>query len=242
MKLIAFNIFFFCLSCLTFNAQITTEQLKIFYKKDQGKELENVFLNLYNQSYTNYNDNKENDTLKIINELFNYVISDIKNNPKVNYFFLQPNYPRVMINDTVYNMPTHFTVSTNSNLRPIQHNYQIMQAIRDFIGDYPDKKNRAYDKMNDDGSIKKSYNIIAKNRIRKYNDRIRFISQYLFIPCTWGKIDNRLVPFEIISVKFNSSLNEALVKYDLVSSGATVELKFVDGNWKKVKTHFEWID
>jgi hypothetical protein len=179
MKLTAFNIFFFCLSCLTINAQITTEQLKLFFKKDQGKELENVVLNLYNQSQTNYNNTKENDTLKKINELFNFVISDINNNQKLKYFFTQPNYPRVMINDTAYKMPTHFTASTNSHLRPIQHNFQMMQAMREFIGDYPNKKNRAHDTMNDDGSIKKSYNIIPKNRIRKYNDRIRFISQYL---------------------------------------------------------------
>ena len=228
---------------LTVFSQVTKKQLDEFYKNDQTKKLEQVFINLDNQNKNEFSKLSENDTLMKINNIFNVILPDRQKSEKVDYFFLQSNFPKTFIDNKELKFTSNFIASiTIKNHKPILYDGQTISEILKFIGSNPYDNLIVKEYLKDKEKMKKSKLKEAERLITNYNDKTNFIGQFLFLPATWGKIDRSLVPYKLNNLKFNSNLTEVEVTYDLTSSGATEIYKLIDGKWEKEQTIISWSD
>jgi hypothetical protein len=228
---------------LTVFSQVTKKQLDKFYKNNQTKKLEQVFIDLDNQNKDEFSKLSDNDTLKKTNDIFNVILPGRQKSEIVDYFFLQSNFPKTFIGDKELKYTGNYLASiTIENLRPILYDYQTISEILKFIGPNPCDNKIVKEYFNDKGEMKKSKLGEAERLIADYDDKTKFVGQFLFLPATWGKMDRSLVPYIMNSLKFNSDLTEVEVTYDLTSSGATEIYRLLDGEWEKERTIISWID
>ncbi|HMS67497.1 MAG TPA: hypothetical protein PKD18_05150 [Saprospiraceae bacterium] len=237
---LTFLMFAFC--GITGFSQVTKKQLDNFYETNQIKELEQTFSYLHDQTKAEFVKWTNNDTLSKINELFNMIIPDKANSENVNYFFLQPYFPSIFIDKERWAFNGNFLASTKSEqLKPITYDPTLRTVILEFIGPDPYETPLVKNYLKDKDKMRKSKLKKAERLINDHENKSKFISQYLEIPATWGKKDISLVPYKITSLKFNTDLTEAEIKYDLTSRGATKIYNLVDGKWKHKATIMRWI-
>jgi hypothetical protein len=230
-------------SGLTVFSQVTSQQLDKLYQNNQQKEVELIFLNLYNHAQTEFSKLSDNDTLTRINEIFNLILPDRQKSETIDYFFLQPNFPKTFIDNKELTFTDNFLASTTiENLRPIIYNSQTISEILKFIGSNPYDNPTVKEYLKDKEKMKKSKFKEAERLISDYEDKTKFIGQFLYLPATWGKMDRSLVPYKINSLKFNTDLTEVEIVYDLTWRGATEIFKLVDGKWKQERTIVKWIN
>jgi hypothetical protein len=223
-------------------SQVTKQQLDNFYKNNQEKELEQTFISLYNQTKTEFHKLSDNDTLSRINEIFNLVLPDRQKSETLKYFFLQPNFPKTFIDNKELTFTGNFISSTTiENLRPILYNSQTISEMLKFIGSNPYDNPTVKEYFKEKEKMKKSKFKEAERLISDYENKTKFIGQFLYLPATWGKMDRSLVPYKISSLKFNSDLTEVEVIYDLTWRGATEIYEYADGKWKLEQTKMKWI-
>ena len=223
-------------------SQVTKQQLDNFYKNNQTKELEQVFINLYNQTKTEFPKLSDNDTLTRINDIFNLILPDRQKRETVEYFFLQPNFPKTFIDSKELTFTDNFLASTTTeNHRPIIYNSKTISEILKFIGSNPYDNPLVKEYLKEKEKMKKSKFKEAERLISEYKNKTKFIGQFLYLPATWGKMDRSLVPYKINSLKFNTDLTEVEVTYDLTWRGATETYKYIAGKWKLEQTKMKWI-
>ena len=227
---------------LTVFSQVTTQQLDNFYKKNQKQELEQIFITFYNQAKTEFSKLSDNDTLKKINEIFNIILPEQQKSATAHYFFLQSFFPRTFIGTKELLFKRNFIASTTiENLRPIRYDYQTINEILKFIGANPYDNPTVNKYVEDKEKLKKSKQKKAERLIAEYNNKTKFIGQFLFLPATWGTMDRSLVPYKINSIKFNSDLTVVEISYDFTSNGATKIYRLLNGKWKQERTIMEWV-
>jgi hypothetical protein len=239
---IGMTILLLAFTSLTVLSQVTKQQLDDLYKNNQEKELEQIFINLYQQTQTDFYKLSSNDTLKKINDIFNLILPEIQNTEDKRYFFLQSYFPKTFIDKNKLTFPNDFNAkSTCANLKPIRYDGQTINAILNFIGSHPYDNPTVKEYVKDKEKMKKSKLKEAERLIADYNNKTKFIRKFLYLPATWGKMDRSLVPYKINRLKFNTDLTELEIEYDLTWRGATDIFKFVGGKWIKVRTEMEWI-
>ena len=232
----------FALSGISGFSQVTKKQLDNYYKTNQIKEPEQTFSYLHDQTKAEFVKWTNNDTLSKINELFNMIIPDKTNSENVNYFFLQPYFPSIFIEKERWVFKGDFLASTKSEqLKPITYDPTLRTVILEFIGPDPYETPLVRNYLKDKDKMRKSKFKKAERLINDYENKSKFISQFLEIPATWGKMHISLVPYKITSLKFNTDLTEAEITYDLTSNGATEIYNLVDGKWKQKATIMRWI-
>ncbi|MBK8390879.1 MAG: hypothetical protein IPL23_17035 [Saprospiraceae bacterium] len=232
----------FALSGISGFSQVTKKQLDNYYETNQIKELEQTFSYLHDQTKAEFVKWTKNDTLAKINELFNMIIPDKGNSENVSYFFLQPYFPNIFIDKKRWVFNENFLASTKGpQLKPITYDPTLRTEILEFIGPDPYEIPLVRNYQKDKDKMRKSKLKKAERLINDYENKSEFISQFLEIPATWGKMDISLVPYKITSLKFNSDLTEAEITYDLTSNGATEIYNLVDGKWKQKATIMRWI-
>ncbi|HPN69763.1 MAG TPA: hypothetical protein PLZ32_09595 [Saprospiraceae bacterium] len=237
---LTFLMFAFC--GVTGFSQVTKQQLDNYYETNQIKELEQTFSYLHNKTKAEFVNRTKNDTLSKINELFNMIIPDKGNSENVNYFFLQQYFPSIFIDKKRWVFKGDFIASTNSELlKPILFDPTLRTEILEFIGPDPYETALVKNYLKDKDKMRKAKLKKAEKLINDYESKSKFISQFLEIPATWGKMDISLVPHKITSLKFNTDLTEAEITYDLTSHGATEIYNLVDGKWKQKATIMRWI-
>lgn len=227
---------------VTVFSQVNKQQLDNFYKNNQEKELEQIFISLYNQTKTEFYKLSDNDTLTRINEIINLILPERQKSETLGYFFLQPNFPKTFIDNKELTFTGNFLASTTTeNIRPIIYNSQTISEILKFIGSNPYDNPTVKEYLKNKKEMKKSKFKEAEQLISDYKNKTKFIGQFLYLPATWGKMDRSLVPYKINSLKFSTDLTEVEIVYDLTWRGATEIFKFVDGKWIKERTKMEWI-
>jgi len=128
----------FVLCSYTIFSQVTKQQLDNFFKNNQVKELEQTFFNLHIQTKTEFSKFQDNDTLTRINEIFNLILPNRQKSETVDYFFLQPNFPKTFIDNNELTFTNNFLASTKiENHRPIIYDSQTISEILKFIGTNP---------------------------------------------------------------------------------------------------------
>lgn len=239
-----FTITFLMLTLCSINvfSQVTKSQLDKFYKKNQTKELEFTFFNFYNQAKTEAFKLSGNDTLTKVSEIFNLIIPDVEKSEPLAYFYLPSYYPRIFIDNKEVTFTGNFLTKTKSdNFRPILYDYQTIKELLAFIGPSPYQNKIVVDYMKNKNKMKKSKIKKAERLIADFNNKSKFIGQFIYLPATWGSLDRSLVPYEILYMRFNDSLTEVEISYNFTWRGATEIYKYVAGNWELERKIIEWI-
>lgn len=222
--------------------QVTKSQLDKFYKKNQTKELEFTFFNFYNQANTEAFKLSGNDTLTKVSEIFNLIIPTVEKSEPLVYFYLPSYYPRIFIDNKEVTFTGNFLTTTKSdNFRPILYDYQTIKELLAFIGPNPYQNKIVVDYMKNKNKMKKSKIKKAERLIADYNNKSKFIGQFIYLPATWGSLDRSLVPYEILYMRFNDSLTEVEISYNFTWRGATEIYKYDAGNWELERKIIEWI-
>ena len=224
------------------NAQITEKQLNYFFKNEQSEKLHNEFSKMA-QKTDSIRQVIENDTIIIISDFVEYLIVGQGGVRDTSYFFLQYNFPKVTIGNKKYEINTPFALKMNyDKLIPLKCDYYTINNINSFFGKNPnDYANvKRYRKSKD--FFRKYFFWNARKKINRYNQRTKFIGEFLFLSATWGQIDRSLIPYKITYLKFNKNLNKVEVKYDMVASGGIEIYILKNGNWVLSKTIMRWDD
>ena len=224
-------------------SQVTSQQLDKYYQNNQTAELEKIFFSLNEKTQANFTKSVDNDTLQKISDLFNLILPDRQRHETTIYFFLQSHFPETFIDNKELTFTNKFIASTTlKNLRPILYDYQTIYEILKFIGTSPYDNPTVKEYLKDKEKLRKSKFKKAKKLIEEYKNKMNFISQFVMLPATWGKMDRGLVPYKINSLKFNTNLTEVEVIYDMTWRGATEIYNFKEGKWQHLKTIVMWAD
>jgi len=223
---------------LNTNAQLTEKILYKFYKNNSKAELRKEFADMHKQTIEAYS-TLNNDTIKLIADLFNTVFENSGYKKYGNYFFQQATIPHVEIGGTRIPFTTKFTSLTKSvDAKSILNDSLSMNSILSFIGKNPyDKSNKEYLLNRTDISKTESDKIWSD-----YNNRLGFISQFLDFSWSWQRSISSLVPYEINSLKFNNELNEVEIHYQFLDYGAVDIYRLKDKAWIRYKSIVEWND
>ena len=223
---------------LTTNAQLTVKTLNKFYKNNSKAELREVFANTHNQTIEEFS-TLDNDTIKLISDLFNTVFSNSHYKRTANYFYLQATIPNVKIGKTGIPFTTKFISLTKSeNAKSLLNDSLSISAILSFIGEDPeDKSNREYLR-----NRKKLSTDELSEMWSNYHNRRFFMSEFIDFPWFSGHSIRSLIPYKINSLRFNDELDEVEIDYQFLDYGAVDIYRLKDKVWTKYKLIEEWYD
>jgi len=223
---------------LNTNAQLTEKTLYKFYKNNSKAELRKEFADMHKQTIEAYS-TLNNDTIKLISDLFNTVFSNSYYKRTVNYFYLQATIPIVEIGKTRIPFTTKFISLTKSEkAKPLLNDSLSINAILSFIGENPiDKSNREYLR-----NQKKLSTDELVEMWRNYRNRLSFMSEFIDFPWFEGHSIRSLIPYNINSLRFNDELDEVEIAYQFLDYGAVDIYRLKDKVWTKYKSIVEWND
>ena len=195
------------------------------YKKGNIAEFENILAELHAETILEFEKNSGNDTIVIVNSLFNSILAEEINDKPSRYFFLQPYWPEIFVDNQKRAIKGRFIANLNyGDCKPIMYDFDLVEQIVRFLNQ--GNKN--------EGSKKSNQPV--------YSQRLEFIGQHLNLSYTWGNLNTNLNPYKIESIRFNSSLTQAEIKYNFVYRGADEIFQFDSGNWTKVRTILKWLE
>jgi len=223
---------------LSTNAQLTEKTLYKFYKNNSKAELRKEFADMHKQTIETYS-TLNNDTIKLISDLFNTLLSNSYNKRTVKYFYLQATIPIVEVGKTRIPFTTQFiTLTKSEKAKPLLNDSLSINAILSFIGENPiDKSNREYLR-----NQKKLSTDELVEMWRNYRNRLSFMSEFIDFPWFEGHSIRSLTPYNINSLRFNDELNEVEIDYQFLDYGAVDIYRLNDKVWTKYKTIVEWHD
>ena len=219
---------------LTTNAQLTVKTLNKCYKNNSKAELRQVFANIHNQGIEEFS-TLNNDTLKLISDLFNTVFSNSHYKSTARYFFLQATIPYVKIGKTGIPFTSKFISLTKSeNAKSLQNDSQSISEILSFIGQSPyDLSNEQKGKMSKDelGEIWSNY-----------HNRFSFLFGVINFQWFEGHSIRSLIPYKINSLSFNDELDEVKIAYQFLDYGAIEVYRLKAKVWTEYQFIEEWYD
>jgi len=219
---------------LTTNAQLTEKTLNKFYKNNSKAELRQVFANIHNQGIEEFS-TLNNDTLKLISDLFNTVFSNSHYKSTARYFFLQATIPYVKIGKAGIPFTTKFISLTKSeNAKSLQNDSLSISEILSFIGQSPyDLSNEQKGKMSKDelGEIWSNY-----------HNRFSFLFGLIDFQWFEGHSIKSFIPYKINSLSFNDELDEVKIDYQFLDYGAIEVYRLKDKVWTEYQLIEEWYD
>lgn len=219
---------------LAANAQLTEDNLIKLYENNSKEELEQLFEGIHNQGIEEFS-TLNNDTIKLISDLFNTVFSNSYYKKSAKYFFLQATIPIVEIGKTRIPFTTKFISLTKSEkAKSLLNDNQSISAILSFIGQSP------YDLSNEQ-AVKMSKDELGEIW-SNYRNRIHFMMEFIDFPWFSGISIKSLVPYEINSLSFNDELNEVEISYQFLDFGAVDIYRLKDKVWTEYKSIVEWND
>jgi len=226
-------------ACIPAHGQITKKSLDKMYKNKCGTEFQQALKQQQEKTIAAFLSIK-NDTLDNISKLFYAVLPEPFDTN--DYFFLQPFFPLIYVGENKLSTETRiFVVAQNRSLKPISYNVDLVNAIHEFIGSEPTKTSVVKQYLKYGKQLKKRKIKAAKKIMADYDNKTAFVGQYLRLSCTWGKIDRNMIPCTISYIRFNETMTEAEVKYNLVSEGATAIFRLNNGRWEMTRTLLNWI-
>jgi len=207
------------------NCSSSKNLIENLYKKGNAAELENLFASHQAGTVMRYEKIKENDTIKIVNSIFNSILADeVKDKPS-KYFFLQPYWPEIFVDGHKAAINGRFVANFNYGYhKPIMYDFDLVEQIVRFL----------YRGNQKEG--------LKRSNQSDYLQRLGFITNSIKLPYTWGNLNVNLIPYKIERISFNSNLTQAEIRYNFVYRGADEIFQFENGKWKKVRTNLQWLE
>jgi len=226
-------------ACIPAHGQITKKSLDKMYKNKCGTEFQQALNQQHEKTIAAFF-SVQNDTLDNISKLF-YAVLPEQYDTNI-CFFLQPFFPLIYVGEKKLSLSeSTFVVAQNQALKPISYNSELLDAVLEFFGSDPTETSVVMQYLKYGQQLKKRKIKAAKKIMADFDNKTAFIGQYLRLPATWGKLDRNLIPCTISYIRFNETMTEAEVKYDLVSEGGTAIFRLSNGSWEKAGTLLEWI-
>ncbi len=230
------------LTCIPVHAQLTKKSLDKMYKHKDSSQLRQVFQQEFEKSGAAFLC-IQNDTTINISKLYYAVFSEQTYTDSNEYFFLQPFFTLIYVGKNQFQLnDSPFIIAQNSALKPIPYNAGMVDALLEFIGSEPTETSAVIEYLRYRDQLMPRKIKAAKKIIAEFDDKIDFLATCLTLPATWGKLDCNLIPCTIGHIRFNETMTEAEVKYDLVSEGGLVVFRLNNGQWEKTKSLIKWTD
>lgn len=225
-------------------AQLTAHFLENAYHQKLSTALEQKFKTIAMQT-DSIRFRNANDTMILISKLIDAILTNDIPGTDTNYFFLQKDVPEITIENVSYKLTPPFCPEIiNHKLIPLVYSANNIYEINSFIGSNPYESFTNVKKyIKSKGLIRKLGFWNAKKKIKHYQDRTKFISQFLYLPSTWNKLDKSLTLFNVAYINlYNQSMNTAEISYSFSSFGAIEIYDYKNGKWTLSQTKMSWID